>query len=169
MKKRKFLKVTISAMLAVTMLMALCLPLYAEVPHYVDTIDTENNLFYSAEIDGSTSTGAVLAANAGTFVTVYDSSMPPAVSSIWVTTTITMYRDGEVIGEESASDVFVFSKYCIYIDQQTAWIVPDAIKPFDHVVTTHTVNKYDLETDQCEDELWSEMYVFSYADFLREI
>ncbi len=167
MKKRKFLKVAISAMLAVTMLMALCLPLYAEVPHYVDTIDTKNNLFYSAEIDGSTSTGAVLAANAGTFVTVYDSSMPPSCSNISVRTTITMYRGGEVIGVETATGSLDFSEH-LYIDQQTAWIVPDHRYPFDYVYTTHEVflgwNNYNLD-----DRIWLGTYVFSYADFLREV
>ncbi|MBQ7337382.1 MAG: hypothetical protein IJW40_11720 [Clostridia bacterium] len=167
--KRRWIKVVVSTVIAVSLLCAWCLPLYAETPYYINTIDTNNNLWYSAEIDGSANTDVVYAVNAGTFVSVYDLSAPPALSRVIVTTTITMYRGGEVIGYEYATDVLDFSEH-FYIDQQTAWIVPDATNPFDYVITTHTVYPdYVSLTTAYPDALLDEMYVFDYRDFLREI
>ena len=184
LKNRRYVKVVMAMMLSVTLLCAMCLPTYASVPHYIVEIDSANNMYYRAEIDGSVSIqdGIVFAACASTFVAPDDEEEPTGYQLCIVETKMTMYRDGQIIGSEFSSGVLAYEN-SIYVDVRTQWIVPDYNDPFDYVVTEHIVYSAEYVDQEFSDEngdsytvpvlrtdelLWQKLLVFNYQNFLTQ-
>ena len=174
LKNKKLVKIAVCMLLSVTLVCASFLEVFAEdVANFVPYTDTENNMYYHAEITASVdkNDGIVYAVQASTLVAKNIEQFSATYGNLFIVTIIRVSDEGEEIyclREETSLDLAVAGAGA---EARTEWIVPNMMNPFDYVTTLHIVYdldnvEYDVAGNPYNPVIWSYRGVYGYNDFL---
>ena len=165
LKNKAFVKILVSVCLSVTMIGALCLPLFAAMPHTVTYTDTATNLKYTKSLDGTVWSDMSGYVTASTEAELYSSEDIIYYPYVYVTVLAQgkMHTSNSSVFQSNAS-----SELVPITEKPSAFVGPTMIPSggVDYVYTEHSVHgRYFTTNEYSISQIWTDTIVSDISDF----